>query len=88
MYIHLMTEEEQQAVIRALKGPQFDRKRHGSLYDRGSADSYYRRRRDPHWWPEGSYKGEPVTDLSQDETQEYLAGYEYNERYGDKKDYS
>jgi hypothetical protein len=22
--------------------PQFDRKRHGSLFDRGSADAYYR----------------------------------------------
>ena len=35
MYIHLMTEEEQKAVVRALRGPQFQRKSHGSLYDRG-----------------------------------------------------
>jgi hypothetical protein len=87
MYIHLMTEDEQKAVIRALKGPQFDRKRHGGLYDRGSADSYYGRRRDPHWYPMGSYQGEPVENLTQDEIAEYMAGYDYNERFGDKKDY-
>ena len=28
----------------------FDRK-HGSLYDRGAADSYYGRPRDPHRYP-------------------------------------
>ena len=87
MYIHLMTEDEQKAVIRALKGPQFDRKRHGGLFDRGSADSYYGRRRDPHWWPEGSYNGQPVEQLTQDEIDEYMAGYDYNERFGDKNDW-
>ena len=88
MYIHLMTEEEQKAVVRALRGPQFDRKLHGSLYDRGSADSHYGRPRDPHWWPEGSYEGEPVESLTPAEIEEYLAGYDYNERYGNKKDYN
>jgi len=77
--------DEKEKIVRALKGPQFDRERHGSLYDRGSADSYYCRPRDPHWYPEGSYKGEPVTELTPDERDEYLAGYEWNERYGDKK---
>ena len=67
--------------------PQFDRKRHGGLYDRGSADSYYGRPRDPHWWPEGTSKGLKVTELSQEEITEYHAGYDYNERYGDKKDW-
>ena len=69
----------------ALRGPQFDRKRHGSLFDRGSADSYYSRGHDPHWYPEGSYHGSKVTDLNQYEIAEYLAGYEHNERFGDKK---
>lgn len=87
MYLHIMTEEEQKAVVRALRGPQFDRKRHGSLYDRGSADSYYGRIRDPHWYPEGSYQGEPVESLTKDEIEEYLAGYDDNERFGAKKDY-
>ena len=88
MYLHLMTEDEQKAVIRALRGPQFDRKRHGGLYDRGSADSYYGRPRDPHYGGVGGDSGPRVDqDLSIDEIKEYYAGYEYNERFGDKKDY-
>ena len=61
---------------------------HGSLWDRGSADSYYGRPRDPHYYPDGSYNGERVTDLTPEQIQEYLDGYEWNEKHGDKKDYS
>ena len=88
MYIHLMTEEEQEAVVRALRGLQFQRKNHGSLYDRGRADSYYGRPRDPHYGGVGGDSGPRVDrGLSIDEIKEYYAGYEYNERSGDKKDY-
>ncbi len=59
--------------------PAFDRDRNGSLYDRGCADSYYRRGRDPHWYPQGTYKGRPVRDLTEDEVAEYLAGFNANE---------
>lgn len=76
-----------QEVVNALSGPQFDRERHGALYDRGSADSYYGRPRNPHWYPEGTYKGDRVEDLTPAERAEYLAGYDYNERFGDKKDW-
>lgn len=76
-----------QEVIQKLSGPQFDRERHGGLFDRGSADSYYGRPRTPHWWPEGTYKGLEVTDLTREEKAEYNAGYDYNERFGDKKDW-
>lgn len=31
-----------------------DLPKHGSPQDRGSADAYYSRRFDPHWWPEGT----------------------------------
>jgi hypothetical protein len=72
-------------TIRALKGPQFDRKQHGSLFDRGSADSYYSRWQEPHWWPQGTGHGVKITDLTPEEVAEYQAGYEYNERWGDKK---
>ena len=58
---------------------------HGSLWDRGSADSYYGRPRDPHWYPDGSYNGERVTDLTPDQVQEYMDGYDWNELHGDKK---
>ena len=79
------TLEEKEQVINALKGPQFDRERHGSLFDRGQADSYYGRYAQPHWFPQGSYQGDPVTELNQAEIDEYLSGYEWNELHGDKK---
>lgn len=76
---------EIQKTERAIRGPQFDRERHGSLFDRGGADSYYSRPRDPHWFPEGSYQGQRVDQLNAYEIAEYLAGYDHNERFGDKK---
>jgi hypothetical protein len=88
MYMKLMTDTEQERVVRALKGWQFDRKRHGCLYDRGSADSYYGRPRDPHYGGVGGDSGPRVDQgLSIDEIKEYYAGYEYNEQFGDKKDW-
>jgi len=87
MYIHLMTEEEQKAVVRALRGPQFQRNNHGSLYDRGSADSHYGRMPNPHYGGVGGASGPQVFVYDEASVAEYLAGYEYNERFGDKKDY-
>jgi hypothetical protein len=88
MYIKLETQTEQERVVRALKGWQFDRKQHGCLYDRGSADSYYGRRRDPHYGGVGGDSGQRVDqNLSIEEIAEYYAGYEWNERFGDKKDW-
>jgi hypothetical protein len=78
---------EQEQIIRTLSGVQFDRERHGSLYDRGSADSYYNRMIDPHWFPEGTYRGEKITNLTAEEIAEYQAGYDWNEQYGDKKNW-
>lgn len=68
-----------------MKGPQFDRMRHGSLHDRGSADSYYRRGRQPHWYPNGTYNEPRVTRLTAEEIAEYNAGFDYNERLGNFK---
>ena len=81
----VLTDKEQ--LLRALRGPQFNRS-HGSLYDRGSADSYYGRMPDPHYWPEGTGHGVKVVELNAAEVEEYMAGYDDNERSGDKKDYS
>ena len=63
---------------------------HGGPFDRGAADSYYNRARDPHWWPEGTYHGRrrEMAEMNAEEVQAYLAGYDYNERWGDKKDWS
>jgi hypothetical protein len=62
---------------------QFDRKRNGSLYDRGNSDSYYGRARDPHWYPNGTYNGEKVTELTKKEIEEYNKGYDENTDYKD-----
>jgi hypothetical protein len=62
---------------------QFDRNRYGGLYDRGRADAWYARPSDPHWYPEGTYCGEKVTNLSEKEKAEYMAGYNEN-HYGGK----
>lgn len=67
--------------------PQFDRQCHGSLYDRGGADSWYSRERDPHWYPNGTGFAPRMTALSDEEIAEYNAGYDWNEKFGGKKDY-
>jgi len=85
MYISMLDKSEQEQIVQALRGPQFDRKLHGGLFDRGSADSYYGRPRDPHWYPEGTGHGEKITKLNRVEIEEYMMGYEWNEHYGDKK---
>ena len=62
---------------------------HGSPFDRGSADSWYSRPEDPHYWPEGSYRGTRVeaADMTLAEMRAYYAGYAYNEQHGGKKDW-
>jgi hypothetical protein len=62
---------------------------HGSPWDRGSADSYYGRPSIPHWYPMGSYRGTIVEecDMTAEEVEAYHAGYEHNEKYGDKKNW-
>jgi len=67
--------------------PQFIRHASGSLYDRGGADSHYRRPPSPHWYPNGSGKGDKVVDLDENEIAEYHAGYQDNEAAGDFKEW-
>jgi len=64
-------------------------KEHGSPWDRGSADSYYQRGRNPHWYPYGTYKGARIekSQMTQQEIAEYYAGYYENERSGNFKDW-
>lgn len=59
--------------------------RHGGAFDRGSADSYYGRPRAPHFYAAGTATSQQVTDLTPTEIQAYLAGYQWNEQFGDKK---
>jgi hypothetical protein len=86
MYIAMLEPSEQERVVRGLRDWQFQRK-HGSLYDRGSADSHYGRMPSPHYGGVGGDSGPRVEVYDESSVAEYLAGYEYNERYGDKKDY-
>jgi len=60
--------------------------RHGSPYDRGSADAYYGRKRSPHWYPEGTYNGVRIgpENMSNDEIAEYNLGYDDQD---DRKDW-
>lgn len=62
---------------------------HGSPFDRGSADSWYSRAEDPHWWPQGTYNGTRVEakDMTEEEIAAYYAGYQYNEACGGKKEW-
>jgi hypothetical protein len=82
----MITDKER--VVQILKSKwQFDRKKHGSLYDRGSADSYYGRQPQPHFGGVGGESGERVDVQDAKSVDEYYAGYEYNELHGDKKEW-
>jgi hypothetical protein len=63
--------------------------RHGGPYDRGSADSYYRRPYEPHYFKGGTYMSEKVelADMSPEEIVAYTAGYRDNEKSGNFKYY-
>ena len=73
MYMKLMTDSEQEKVIRALKGWQFIRTNHGSLFDRGAADSYYGRAPDPHYGGVGGDSGIRVKVMYAEAVAEYMA---------------
>jgi len=63
--------------------------RHGSPYDRGSADSYYGRQYKPHYYKGATYQSERVglDDMTSEEILAYYDGYYDNEKNGDKKDW-
>lgn len=60
--------------------------KHGSPMDRGSADRYYGRPYDPHYWPEGTYFGTRIelADMTVDQITDYTYGYNNEE---DRKDW-
>jgi hypothetical protein len=62
-------------------------KSHGSFFDRGSADNYYGRPRDPHRGGVGGMSGPRVEAKTADELEAYHAGYDFQEQLGDKKDW-
>jgi len=63
--------------------------KHGSPYDRGRADAYYRRGQKPHWYPEGTYHGLRIgeEEMTEEEIAEYRQGYEDAMEFGDHKEW-
>lgn len=63
--------------------------RHGSCADRGSADSYYGRGRQPHYYEGDTYTSKRIEmeDMTPEEIEAYHAGYDDNEQFGDKKEW-
>ena len=72
--------------MREFNGIQYD-DRHGGPFDRGSADSYYGRGIDIHYYVGATAQTARVEgkDMTPEQIVEYMAGYEYNEKFGDKK---
>ena len=72
--------------MREFNGVSYD-DRHGGPFDRGSADSYYGRGMDIHYYVGATCQSERVEakDMTPHEIAAYCAGYEYNEHFGDKK---
>ena len=65
------------------------KERHGGPYDRGSADSYYRREFNPHYYPLGSYRGERICEdkMTKEQIMEYAEGYDDNDDAGNFQEY-
>ena len=63
--------------------------RHGGPYDRGGADSYYRRGCRPHYYTADTHNSTRVEreDMTDEQIRAYEAGYKDNEEAGDFKDW-
>jgi len=63
--------------------------RHGGAYDRGSADAYYGRPPEPHYYTGASYNSIRLdeVDMSSEEIAAYEQGYRDQVRSGDRKDW-
>jgi hypothetical protein len=63
--------------------------RHGGAFDRGTADSYYGRPRNPHYFEGMTYQSKMIGkgNMTEAELHAYDAGYDYNEEIGNKKDW-
>jgi hypothetical protein len=61
--------------------------RHGGAYDRGSADAYYGRRYNPHYYKGPTYSSELVTNLTEEEEASYRAGWDDQKESGEFKNW-
>lgn len=63
--------------------------RHGGPYDRGSADAYYRRPFNPHYYKGNTHSTDRVErdDMTPEEIEAYTAGYQFQQDLGEFKDW-
>jgi len=63
--------------------------RHGGPFDRGGADFYYGRGKDPHFYVGATYSSDRIemVDMDMEEIEAYLAGYREAEARGDQKEW-
>lgn len=71
--------------IKVVDGIEYDTS-HNSPFDRGSADSYYRRMFRPHYYIDG--KQITKDQMTPHEIDAYRTGYKFNDAMGDFKEYS
>ena len=50
-------------------------KRHGGPYDRGSADAYYRRPANPHYYEGPTRATQAIFEMTDQQVKEYNTGY-------------
>jgi hypothetical protein len=63
--------------------------RHGGPFNRGSADFWYHRPPEPHYYLGATYQSQKITEsgMTEAEIEAYLAGYDQAEADGGQKDY-
>ena len=74
--------------MREFEGIDYD-DRHGGPFDRGAADSWYNRGINPHFYlgDTGSSTRIEITNYDTYEYEAYIAGYNWNEQFGGKKEW-
>ena len=75
--------------MKTFNGVEYD-DRHGGPFDRGAADSWYGRNIDPHYYVgDTHFSGRiELIQMGKQEIEAYLAGYNWNEQFGGKKDWN
>jgi len=86
MMMHNIMEPKMNYTEAKLASAKYDQE-HGSFFDRGSADSYYGRPRYPHRGGVGGASGPRIDATHPEDLEAYHAGYDFNDEYGDKKNW-
>ena len=75
--------------MKTFNGVEYD-DRHGGPFDRGAADSWYGRNIDPHYYVGDTNFSDRIEliQMGKQEIEAYLAGYNWNEQFGGKKDWN